>query len=69
MRLCACVVAWVSEGYCQSALPGPGLFLVPAQPCVRPGLNIKAALSIDLYASIQAMRFCPTISSEPSWGR
>ena len=51
------------RGACQSDLTGPSLFRVSAQPCVFPCLNIKAALSVDLCASIQNMLFCPKISS------
>ena len=47
---------------CQSDLTSPSLFLVSAQPCVFPCLNIKAALAVDLCASIQDMLFCPKIS-------
>src|SRR5712691_7222657 len=49
------------RGACQSDLTGPLLFLVSAQPCVFPCLNIKAALAVDLCASIQDMLFCPKI--------
>lgn len=56
------------RGACQSDLTGPLLFLVSTQPCVCPCLNIKAALSVDLYASIQAILFCLRISSGPFWG-
>jgi len=55
------------RGACQSDSTSPSLFLVLAQPCVFPGLNIKAALSVNLYASTQDMLFCPKILSGTSW--
>src|SRR6266581_4299830 len=57
------------RGACHSDLTGPLLFLVSAQPYVFPCLNIKAAFSVDLCASIQDMLFCPKISSEPVWSK
>ena len=55
------------RGACQSARTGPVLFLGPAQPGMCPRLNIRAVLSADLYASTQAMLFCPRMPAGPSW--
>ena len=62
------VVAWAREG-CLPKRPHWPFVVSGPYTAVCPWLNIKAALSVDLYAGTQAMLFCSRIASGPSWGR